>query len=222
MEDMMTINVLLADDHTIMREGLKSLLRASGDVNVIAEASDGREAVRMAREHNPDVIVMDLTMPEMSGIEATEQIVAENPAARVLALSMLKDKACVFQCLKAGAKGYLVKNCAAEELVTAIRTLAAGESYLCSKITDLVLDDIAGLSPDTSPATPSGILSKREREVLQLIADGKSTKEIAFTFGVSIKTVDVQRNNIMKKLNVRSIAELTKYAIREGLTSIDP
>jgi DNA-binding NarL/FixJ family response regulator len=218
----MAINILLADDHTIMREGLKSLLKMAEDINVIAEASDGREAVQKAREHNPDVIVMDLTMPEVSGIEATEQVVADNPAARILVLSMIKDKECVFQCLKTGAKGYLLKNCAAEELVVAIRTLAAGGSYLCSKITDLVLDDIAGSSSARYTFSFPGELSNRELEVLRLIADGKSTKEIAFLLQVSIKTVDVQRNNIMKKLDLHSIAELTKYAVRKGLTSIDP
>lgn len=218
----MAINILLADDHTIMREGLKSLLKMAEDINVIAEASDGREAVQNAREHNPDVIVMDLTMPEMSGIEATEQLVAENPAARILVLSMIKEKECVFQCLKAGAKGYLLKNCAAEELVVAIRTLASGGSYLCSKITDLVLDDIAGSSSVRCTSLLAGELSNRELEVLRLIADGKSTKEIAFLLKVCIKTVDVQRNNIMNKLDLHSIAELTKYAVRKGLTSIDP
>jgi DNA-binding NarL/FixJ family response regulator len=217
----MAINILLADDHTIMREGLKSLLKMAEDLNVIAEASDGREAVQKAREHNPDVIVMDLTMPEVSGIEATEQLVAENPAARILVLSMIKDKECVFQCLKAGAKGYLLKNCAAEELVVAIRTLASGSSYLCSKITGLVLDDIAGSSKVRCTSPLPGKLSNRELEVLRLIADGKSTKEIAFLLKVSIKTIDVQRNNIMKKLDLHSIAELTKYAVRKGLTSID-
>ena len=216
----MTISVLLADDHTIMREGLKSLLGMAGDINVIAEASDGRETVQKTREHKPDVVVMDLTMPEMSGIEATEQIIAENPAARILALSMINDKTCVFECLKAGVKGYLVKNCATEELVTAIRALASGKSYLCSKITDLVLDDIAGSSSNKSSSSPSSVLSKREQEVLQLLSAGKSTKEIAFELTISLKTVGVHRNNIMKKLDLHNIAELTKYAVREGLTPI--
>jgi len=216
----MTINILLADDHKIMREGLKSLLGADEDIKVIAEASDGREAVQKALENHPDVIVMDMTMPEMSGIEATQQIVAANPDARILALSMIKDKSCVLECLKSGAKGYLIKNCAAEELIIAIRTLASGESYLCSKITDIVIKDITGQSSKSTSSTAHHELSKREQEVLQLIADGKSTKEIAYTFGVSIKTVDVQRKNIMNKLQLFSIAELTKYAIREGLTSI--
>jgi len=216
----MTINILLADDHKIMREGLKSLLGADEDIKVIAEASDGREAVQKALENHPDVIVMDMTMPEMSGIEATQQIIAINPDARILALSMIKDKSCVLECLKSGAKGYLIKNCAAEELIIAIRTLASGESYLCSKITDIVIKDITGQSSKSASSTPHHELSKREQEVLQLIADGKSTKEIAYMFGVSIKTVDVQRKNIMNKLQLFSIAELTKYAIREGLTSI--
>ncbi|OGT99979.1 MAG: DNA-binding response regulator [Geobacteraceae bacterium GWB2_52_12] len=216
----MTIQILLADDHKIMREGLKSLLGAAEDIKVVAEAVDGGEAVQMALEHSPDVIVMDMNMPEMSGIEATQEIIAANPAARILVLSMIKDKSCVMECLKSGAKGYLIKNCAAEELIVAIRTLAAGESYLCSKITDLVIKDIAGQASDSASSPPRAELSKREQEVLRLIADGKSTKEIAYTFGVSIKTVDAQRKNIMNKLQLFSIAELTKHAIREGLTTI--
>lgn len=221
----MSIRVLLADDHKIMREGLKALLARTTEVEVVAEAADGNEALQMALDHRPDVIVMDLTMPGMSGIEATRRIVAADPGARILALSMLQDKSCVVECLKAGARGYLIKNCAAEELLGAIRALAAGESYLCTKITELVIKDYAQILPDDSAGTASPAscpeLSKREREVLQLIAEGKSTKEIAFLAGVSIKTIDVQRNNIMKKLNLFSIAELTKYAVRKGLTSIE-
>jgi DNA-binding NarL/FixJ family response regulator len=220
MEISMAINILLADDHKIMREGLKSLMGADEGIKVIAEASDGREAVQKALELRPDVIVMDMTMPEMSGIEATQQIIAANPAARILALSMIKEKSCVLECLKSGAKGYLIKNCAAEELIVAIRALASGESYLCSKITDIVLKDFAGQYSKSASSIHHIELSKREQEVLQLIADGKSTKEIAYLFGVSIKTVDVQRKNIMNKLQLFSIAELTKYAIREGLTKI--
>ena len=219
----MSIRVLLVDDHKIMREGLKSLLDKSTDIEVVAQAANGIEALQKAEECRPDVVVMDLTMPEMGGIEATQRIVTANPDIKVLALSMIQDKSCVVESLKAGAKGYLIKDCAGEELLGAIRTLAAGEFYLCSRITELVIRDytlLAAESPSTEQSTTN--LSKREQEVLQLIADGKNTKEIAFMFGVSIKTVDVQRSNIMKKLNLHSIAELTKYAVREGLTSIEP
>lgn len=217
----MSIKVQLVDDHKIMREGLKSLLDRAADIEVVAQAANGIEALQRAEECCPDVVVMDLTMPEMGGIEATRRIVAAHPEIKVLALSMIQDKSCVVESLKAGAKGYLIKDCAGEELLGAIRTLAAGESYLCTRITELVIRDFTQLVAE-SPSQSTTNLSKREQEVLQLIADGKNTKEIAYMFGVSIKTVDVQRSNIMKKLNLYSIAELTKYAVREGLTSIEP
>lgn len=217
----MSITVMLVDDHTIMREGLKSLLDRTPDIEVVAQAANGAEALEKAGEFHPEVVVMDLTMPGMGGIEATQRIVAAHPDVKVLALSMILEKSCVVESLKAGAKGYLIKDCAGEELLGAIRTLAAGESYLCSRITELVIRDYTQLAArESSISDPK--LAKREQEVLQLIADGKNTKEIAFMLGVSIKTIDVHRSNIMKKLNLHSIAELTKYAIREGLTSIEP
>ena len=217
----MSINVLLVDDHKIMREGLMSMLAKAPDIEVVAQAANGIEAVQKAVECDPDVIVMDLTMPELGGIEATRRIVAANSSMKILVLSMVMDKSCVIECLKAGAKGYLSKDCAGAELVGAIRTLAAGESYLCSRITELVIRDYAQLSTDDQ-TTSNEKLTKREQEVLRLIADGKSTKEQAFILGVSIKTIDVQRSKIMQKLNLHSIAELTKFAIRTGLTSIEP
>lgn len=215
----MSIRVLLVDDHKIMREGLKSLLDQATDIDVVAQASNGAEALHKIEECCPDVVVMDLTMPQMGGIEATGRIVAAHPGIKVLALSMIEDKSCVVECLKAGAKGYLLKDCAGEELLRAIRILAAGESYLCPSITDIIIREYTQLAAG-SPSNATSSLSKREQEVLQLMADGKSTKEIAFTFGVSGKTVDVQRSSIMKKLELYSIAELTKYAVREGLTTL--
>lgn len=218
----MTVRVLLADDHKIMRDGLKALLERAEDIEVVAEAANGLEVVEKAMETRPDVIVMDLTMPGISGIEATRRIIEADSGKRILALSMLHDKSCVVESLKAGVKGYLIKNCAAEELLVAIRALATGESYLCSGITDLIIQDYyARTDHDASFKTGGVKLSRREMEVLRLIADGKSTKEIAFVFGVSIKTIDVQRNSIMKKLDLHSIAALTKYAVREGLAPIE-
>ena len=217
----MSIRVLLVDDHTIMREGLKSLLDQATDIEVVAQAANGVEALHKVEECCPDVVVMDLTMPQMGGIEATGRIVAAHPDIKVLALSMIQDKSCVVECLKAGAKGYLLKDCAGEELLGAIRILAAGESYLCPSITELVIRDYTQLAAG-SPSKATSSLSKREQEVLQLMADGKSTKEIAFALGISGKTVDVQRSNLMKKLNLYSVAELTKYAVREGLTTLGP
>lgn len=217
----MSIRVLLVDDHTIMREGLKALLTRAEDIQVVAEAADGVEAVQRAAEFMPDVIVMDLTMPRMGGIEAIRRIAVDNPGCRALTLSMVMDRSCVVESLKAGAKGYLIKDCAGEELIGAIRTLAEGGSYLCFKVTELIISDYAQHAAET-PSSSHSLLSAREREVLQLIADGNTTKEIAFTLGISAKTVEVQRSSIMKKLNLYSIAELTKYALREGLTSMEP
>lgn len=217
----MSIRVLLVDDHTIMREGLNSLLNQTTDIEVVAQAANGVEALQKVEEYRPDVVVMDLTMPQMGGVEATGLIVAAHPDIKVLALSMIQDKSCVVECLKAGAKGYLLKDCAGEELLGAIRIMASGESYLCPRITEIVIREYTQLAAGSSLQSASN-LSKREQEVLQLIADGKSTKEIAYTFGVSGKTVDVQRSNIMKKLDLYSIAQLTKYAVREGLTNLEP
>lgn len=211
------IDVLLVDDHQIMREGLISLMRDATDINVVAEAFNGRVAVENAVAYSPDVVVMDLTLPEMSGIEATRQIVAANPAIKILVLSMVLDKNCLLEILEAGAKGYLVKDCAAEELVTAIRTLANGKPYFCAAATELIINGVTRPSPEKCVTS----LTKREHEVLKLTAEGLNTKEIAFSLGVSIKTIEVNRMNLKKKLNLKSIAELTKYAVREGVSPID-
>jgi len=214
----LTIRVLLADDHRIVREGLKAILDRAPDIEIIAEATNGSDAVAKVLEYRPDVAVMDLTMPEMGGIEATGRIAASAPETKVLVLSMLMDRSCVVESLKSGAKGYLIKDCAAEELVGAIRAVAAGRPYLCDVITDLIIHDYSKSHPD-EPRAGSSVLTTRECEVLKLISDGKRTKEIAFILGVSIKTVDAHRLNIMNKLELHSIAELTKYALREGLSS---
>lgn len=212
----MNIKVLLVDDHKIMRDGLSSLMRDASDIEVVAEAANGREAVEKAVLHTPDVVVMDLTMPEMSGIEAARRILAANPGIKILVLSMVLDKNCLLETVEAGAKGYLVKDCAAEELVTAIRTLAGGKPYFCADAMELIINGV--MQPVSEKIVPS--LSNREREVLKLTAEGLNTKEIAFELGISIKTVEMNRMNLRKKLNLRSIAELTRYAVREGVCSI--
>jgi DNA-binding NarL/FixJ family response regulator len=216
----MNTKIMLVDDHSIMREGLKALLGRIPDIEVVAEASTGRECLQKADEFSPDVIVMDLNMPEMDGIEATRTLLGDYPHIKVLVLSMLLDKSHVIDTLKAGARGFISKECVFEELVEAIRAVSAGKSYLGSKITDLVIEDYAQGPPEDA-SSRSGMLTQREREVLRHIADGVNTKEIALTLGVSVKTIEIHRMNIMKKLNLHSIAELTKYAIREGLTAID-
>jgi DNA-binding NarL/FixJ family response regulator len=211
----MSIKVLLVDDHKILREGLISLLERSDDIVVVAQAENGVEALLQYQAYKPDVVVMDMTMPVMSGIEATRKLLEESPNARVLAFSMVFDQSCVAECLKAGAKGYLLKDCAGGELITAIRTIHSGKSYLCTAITDLVINE---LNQKDEPKSKQ-LLSSRELEVLKLIADGENTKQIAFLLEVSNKTVETIRINLMKKVGVFSIAELTKYAIREGITT---
>ncbi len=212
----MSIRVLLADDHKILRDGLKALLERTAEITVVAEAGDGEEAVAKAAETAPDVIVMDLNMPRMNGIEATRLITTADRKVKVVALSMLLDRESVVETLKAGASGYILKESAADELLDAIREVMNGENYLSSRITTMVLKEY--LRNSSTPAAP-GNLSPREQELLQLITTGKNSKEIAFGLGVSIKTIEARRRELMKKLNLCSIAELTKFAIREGLTS---
>lgn len=217
----MSIRVLIADDHKIMLAGLRSLLEKQTDFEVVGEADNGRKAVQMAQEKTPDVVVMDVSMPDLNGIEATMQIIESLPKTRVIALSMHSDKRFVMGMLRAGASGYLLKDCASQELANAIVQVAGGKKYLSPEITGVVIDDflLGGSSEEvTTAASP---LSPREREVLQLIAEGWSTKQIASHLYVSIKTIETHRRQIMKKLDLHAIADLTKYAIREGLTSIE-
>jgi len=216
----MNIKILLADDHKITRDGLKSLLDSQNNMNVIGEAENGRQAVRLALDLAPDVIVMDINMPELNGIEATRQIVSELPGTKIIALSMYSDKRYVVGMLKAGVSGYLLKNCAFDELVSAISAVVANQNYMSQKIADTVMKDYASIleSNDNSPVSS---LTGREREVLQLIAEGLKTKDIAARIHVSVKTVETHRQQIMRKLNARSVVELTKIALREGITSLD-
>jgi len=209
------IKVMLVDDHKILRDGLISLLEDAGGITVVAEASGGAEAIRKALEYSPDVVVMDLSMPEIGGIEATRRIVAHNPHMKVLVLSMLIDKHCVLESLNAGARGYLAKDCAAEELVIAIRAIFAGNPYLCTCATEILIN---GSTPCTSSGRPASTLTKREHEVLNLTAAAYSTKETAFELGISIKMVETHRKNIRKKLGVKNTAQLITYATRAGMT----
>ncbi len=214
----MSIRVLLVDDHKIVCDGLIALLEGEDDIDVVAQASTGAEAVEKAMEHVPDVVVMDLTLPDMGGIEATMRILKHNPRIRVLVLSMLMDKNCVRESLGSGARGYLAKDCAAEELVTAIRSVHAGKPYLCASAQEVI---IRGFSPSSSVERAKPALSRREMEVLKLTAEGHNTKEIAFKLGVSVKMIEIHRMNLKKKLDAKSIAQLTTYAARIGLISID-
>ncbi len=215
----MAIRILIADDHGIVRDGLRALLAEQSDMEVIGEAADGREAVRLVRELTPDLVLMDVSMPELNGIEAVHQIVRNNTRAKVIALSVHSDRRFVSCMLGAGASGYLVKDCAFEELVRAIRVVTAGQTYLSPAVTGMVVEDYLrqGVGDSTSMYED---LTDREREVLQLLAEGYSSKEASARLGVSTRTIDTYRHNLMRKLGVRSVAELTKYAIREGLTSL--
>ena len=216
----MGIRILLADDHKIIRQGLRSLLATDADIEVIAEAEDGRQAVELARQLDPDVVVMDIAMPGLNGVEATRQIRAEKRNVKVIALSMHADSQYIGRMLEAGASGYLLKDCAFEELIDAVHTVVTDRTYLSPDIAGVVVQQYVRRSPRAkSPAVAE--LTAREREVLQLTAEGKSTKEIAYELNVSVKTAETHRRNIMEKLRIHSVAELTKHAIREGLTSLD-
>jgi DNA-binding NarL/FixJ family response regulator len=212
--------VLLADDHMIMRQGLRSLLAGTTGLDVLGEAGDGRTAVQMALKLSPDVVVMDVGMPDLNGMEATRQIKAQAPGIKVIALSMHSDGRFIAGMFKAGASGYLLKDSAFEELARAVRTVAAGQTYLSPRIAGVVVEDYLRGKDGAAP-TGVSLLTDREREVLQLIAEGRSTKETADLLHVSVKTVETHRGRIMARLGLHSVAELTKYAIREGLTSLD-
>lgn len=216
----MSIRVLLADDHKIVRQGLRVLLEKQPDIEVVAEAEDGRDAVRLAAEIAPDVIIMDITMLDLNGVEATKQIINKSPDIKIVALSIHSDALFVTEMLKSGAVGYLLKDCAFEELVRAIRTVLDNKTYLSPSVSGVVVDDyIHRLTK--SEFNGHETISDREREVLQLMAEGNSTKQIAQKLHISVKTVETHRRQIMNKLDIHTIAELTKYAIRKGLTTLE-
>ncbi|HET6247335.1 MAG TPA: response regulator transcription factor [Tepidisphaeraceae bacterium] len=208
--------VLLVDDHSVMREGLRSLLEAQGGFHVIGEARTGREAVEKVKTLAPDVVVMDVRMPELNGFDAARQAIGAKPGLKVIALSGLNDDASAVGMLKAGAVGYVTKDCAFDELVIAIRTAISNKVYFSPEV---IARAAAHTESDNSKSAFSE-LSPREREVLQLISEGKATKNIAIELNVSVKTAETHRRNIMEKLGIDSVAELTKYAIREGLTGV--
>jgi DNA-binding NarL/FixJ family response regulator len=215
----MAIRILLADDHRIVRQGIRSLIEKDPDLEVVGETDDGRNAIRLCEELHPAVVVMDISMPGLNGIEATRRITAQGSNIKVIALSMHSNRRFVVDMLKAGAVGYLLKECLFDDLIRAIRAVVTGQRFLTPKIASLVLDDYLTLLPEEGK--PGSALSAREREVLQLLAEGNSTKEIAVKLNVSGKAVEAHRRQIMKKLDLHSVAELTKYALREGITSLE-
>ncbi|MGD0596735.1 MAG: response regulator transcription factor [Sedimentisphaerales bacterium] len=216
----MPTRVLLVDDHAIIRQGLSSLLEKESDIEVVGSVENGREAVDIARELAPDLVIMDISMPNLNGIDATRKIIGEMGNVKVIALSIHSSQHFVAEMLKAGASGYILKECLFDELVEAIKTVLNGGTYLSPKITGVVIDDyVKRLSTQYQPEGP--VLTEREREVLQFLSEGKSTKQIAAQLHVSAKTIESNRRNIMDKLGINSVAELTKYAVREGLTPLE-
>ena len=217
-----SIKIVLADDHKIVREGLRLLIDNEPDMELVGEAENGRKAAELVKELLPDVVIMDIAMPELNGVEATRQITAESPHVKVIALTVHSDRQYVMDILRAGGSGYVLKDCAFEDLVSAIRTVIAGKIYLCPTISDVVIKDyVQNLSTEaTADSLTAGVLSDREREVLQLLTEGKATRDAAAILHVSVKTIETHRQHIMSKLDLHSVAELTKYAIRERLTSL--
>ncbi|MDO3377612.1 response regulator [Geoalkalibacter halelectricus] len=217
----MKIKVLFADDHEVFHECIKALFQPDERIQVVATAGDGRTAVRLAKELKPDVVVMDLSMPLLNGIEATQQILAENSAAKVLALSSHKDRKTILSALKAGARGYVVKEAAIHELLQAIEAVASGRMYLSTHIIDQVIDTLlVGDEEAGREISPLERLSSREREILQLLAEGRSARDIANLLSLSPKTVESHRQNLMQKLRIDSYPDLVRFAIREGLIAL--
>jgi DNA-binding NarL/FixJ family response regulator len=214
----MAIKIILADDHRLMREGLRVLLETQPGIEIVAEAENGRETLQLVRKYKPDVVLMDIAMPDLNGIDATRQIVSEFPKIKIIALSMHTNKKFIVEMLTAGASGYLIKDSALEELSKAINTVINNRIYLSPIITSVVVEDYRVSKSPADIVSPVS-LTPREREVLQLIAEGKTTKEIAACLNLSVKTIETHRMQMMNKLNMHSVAELTKYAIREGITT---
>ena len=211
------LRVLLGDDHTVLRQGLRKILEDRRDWRVVAEAGNGRDAVREAIELNPDVAVLDIGMPLLNGIEATRQIIRRAPAVRILILSMHSDQAYVTQAVQAGARGYLLKESAGSELIAAIAAIAAGESFFSPAVAQVVFDDYVRSLTERGITDRYDALSEREREVLQLVAEGKSSKEIAEVLSISPATVETHRAHMLQKLGLRNTAEVVRYAARRGI-----
>ena len=219
--DTMMITVYIADDHTIVRDGLKVLLNEQPDIEVVGDAADGRETVRQVRELVPDVVLMDINMPELNGIESTRQIMESCSSTQVVILSMYATQEHIFRALKAGARGYLLKESAGIEVVKAVREVMAGKRYLSEKISEEVIDEYVHLRDKVEEDDLLSRLSPREREVLQLVVEGKSSAEIADTLYLSPKTVETYRSRLMQKLEIHDIPGLVKFAIQRGLTTLD-
>jgi DNA-binding NarL/FixJ family response regulator len=217
----MTHTVLIADDHTLVRAGLRALLEVLPEVGTVIEASDGREALALIAAHRPTVVLMDIAMPELNGLETAALVSRDHPATRTIVLSMHGTDAYVLQALRAGAAGYLLKDAAAEELALALRAVLRGEVYISSAVSRVVVSGfLAGMAvADAESKNPVGALSARQREILQLIAEGKSIKEIAYALSLSVKTVETHRRQVMERLQIFDVPGLVRFAIRHGIVS---
>jgi two-component system response regulator NreC len=216
---MRKIRIVLVDDHKLMRSGLRVLLEQQPDLTVVGESSDGREAVALVASQRPDVLVMDVGMPSLNGIEAAVQITQSNPEAAIVMLSMHSDESYVLRALKAGAKGYLLKDSAEADLIRAVRAVAEGKSFFSPAVSKVLLDDYVRKLKRSGTEDPYDLLTPREREVLQLVAEAKSNKEVAQLLNLSVYTVETHRSNIMEKLNLHGVPELILYAVRKGIIS---
>ena len=216
---MMDIRIILADDHTVMRSGLRLLLERQPHLSVVGEAKDGRQAVDLAAAVKPDVVVMDIAMPHLNGVEATRQIVGSNPATAVVILSMHSDESYVIRSLKAGARAYLLKDSAEADLIAAIHAITEGKSFFSPAVSKLLKEDYMHQLHETGAEDSYELLTPREREVLQLVAEGKSNKEVAQHLNLSLYTVETHRTHILQKLNLHSVPELILYAVRKGIIS---
>jgi len=216
----MSVRILVADNHGILRQGIQVLIEKHSDMEVVGQADNGLEAVEMTRQLQPDIVLMDVTMPVLNGIEATCQIKSELPEVKVLALSVHAKREFVLDMVRAGVSGYMLKECVLDDLIQAINTVVAGQSYLSPQVASTVLEGISKESISTVGDRLSETLTPRERQVLHLLAEGISAKQVASQLGLSVKTIEASRRQIMEKANVDNLADLTKYAIRQGLTTV--
>ncbi len=215
----MSIRIVLADDHAIVRQGLSRAIEQEDNMEVVGQASNGRDTIDVVRELSPDILITDISMPDLNGVEATRQILRELPDVKVVALSMHSSRQFVMEMFKAGAVGYLLKDCDYDELVKAIHAVADGRIYVSPSIGDVIVDDLIGGNSGGETPSAFSVLTPREREVLQLMAEGNTTRQIALRLYISPKTVEAHRLRVMNKLDIDNVAQLTKYAIQEGLTS---